>query len=135
MAASAPAQHGGSGCFVLLVEKTTRDKFLVDMGAVFQFFLFLQVTCLLPTGLRITTTESSLIPCWGWVEWGLCAGGICYSWRFLRAKVAFSILGADFLESFDLVVDLCHRRLIRKKGGHIQLVSPVGGSSFSKCGI
>ena len=88
-----------------------------------------------PTGPRITTTDASPIPCWGWVERWLHAGGICFSWRFLRAKVAFPILGADFLESFDLVVDLCRRLLLRKKGSHIQLVSPVDGSSFSKCGI
>ena len=133
VAASAPAQPGGSGRLVLLVDEVTGDKLLVDTGAVFSVLPFSSDEP--PTGPRITTADASPIPCWGWVERRLRAGGICFSWRFLRAKVAFPILGADFLESFDLVVDLRRRLLLRKKGGHIQLVSPVGGSSFSKWGI
>ena len=133
MAASAPAHPGGSGRLVLLVDEATGDKFLVDTVAVFSVLPFSSDEP--TTGPRITTADASPIPCWGWVERRLCAGGICFSWRFLRATVAFPILGADFLESFDLVMDLRCRLLLRKKGSHIQLVSPAGGSSFSKCGI
>ena len=129
MAASAPVQPGGSSRLVLLVDEATGDKFLVDTGAVFSVLPFSS------DGPQISTADASPLPCWGWVERRLRAGGICFSWRFLRAKVAFPILRSDFLESFDLVVDLRCRLLLRKKGGHIQLVSPVGGSSFSKCGI
>ena len=101
VAASAPAQSGGSGRLVLLVDEATGDKFLVDTGAVFSVLPFSSDEP--PTGPRINTADASPIPCWGWVERRLRAGGICFSWRFLRAKVAFPILGADFLESFDLV--------------------------------
>ena len=125
MAVSAPAQPGG--------DKAMGDRFLVDTGAVFFVLPFSSSSP--PTGPGITTADASPIPCWGWVERRLRIGGICLSWTFLRAKVAFPILGADFLAAFDLVVDLRRRCLIRRKGGHIQLVSPVGGSYFRKCGI
>ena len=40
MAASAPAQPGGSGRLVLLVDEATGEKFLVDTGAVFSVLPF-----------------------------------------------------------------------------------------------
>ena len=133
VAALAPSQPRGIGHVVLLVDKAMGDKFLVDTGAVFSVLPFSSRDP--HTGPRITTADTSPIPCWGWVERRFRASGICFIWQFLRAKVAFPILGADFLKLFDLVVDLHCRCLIRKKGSHIQLVSPTGGSSFSKCEI
>ena len=121
VAASAPSQPRGSGRVVLLVDKAMGDKFLVDTGAVFSVLPFSSRDP--HTGPRITTADTSPIPCWGWVERRFRASGICFIWQFLRAKVAFPILGADFLKLFDLVVDLHCRCLI------------TGGSSFSKCEI
>ena len=133
VAVAASAQPGGSGRLALLVDEASGDKFLVDTGAVFSVIPFSSAEP--PSGPRITTADASPIPCWGWKERRLQAGGICFSWNFLLAKVAFPILGADFLDFFDLMVDLRHRRLVRRKGGFIQLVTPDGSSTFSKCGI
>ena len=130
---AASAQPGTCGRLVLLVDEATKDRFLVDTGAVFSVIPFTSVDP--PTGPRITTADASPIPCWGWIQRRLKAGGVDYSWQFLKAKVAFPILGADFLAAFDLVVDLRRRRLIRRQMPPIKLISPEGGSTFSKCGI
>ena len=124
VAVAASAQPGGSGCLVLLGDEASGDKFLVDIGAVFSVLPYSSSEP--QSGPGITTADASPIPCWGWKERQLQAGGICFSWHFLQAKVAFPILGADFLD---------RHRLIRRQGGFIQLVAPAGSSSFSKCGI
>ena len=106
-AVAASAQPGGSGRLVLLVDQSTGDKFLVDTGAVFSVIPFSSPD---PTsGPKITTADASPIPCWGWHQRRLKAGGVWYPWKFLRAKVAFPILGADFLAAFDLLVDVRRR--------------------------
>ena len=51
VAASAPAQPGGSGRLVLLVDEVTGDKFLVDTGAVFSVLPSLQMNHQLAHGL------------------------------------------------------------------------------------
>ena len=87
VAVAASAQPGGSGRLALLVDEASGDKFLVDTGAV--FFVIPFSSAVPPSGPRITTADASPIPCWGWKERRLQAGGICFSWRFLLAKVAF----------------------------------------------
>ena len=132
-AVAASAQPGGSGRLVLLVDQSTGDKFLVDTGAVFSVIPFSSPD---PTsGPKITTADASPIPCWGWHQRRLKAGGVWYPWKFLRAKVAFPILGADFLAAFDLLVDVRRRRLIRRNLPAISLEAPAGSSPYSKCGI
>ena len=132
-AVAASAQPGGSGRLVLLVDQSTGDKFLVDTGAVFSVIPFSSPD---PTsGPKITTADASPIPCWGWHQRRLKAGGVWYPWKFLRAKVAFPILGADFLAAFDLLVDVRRRRLVRRNLPAISLEAPAGSSPYSKCDI
>ena len=133
VAVAASAQPGGSGRLVLLVDQSTGDKFLVDIGAVFSVIPF--SSSYPPSGPKITTTDASPIPCWGWHQRRLKAGGVWYPWKFLRAKVAFPILGANFLAAFDLLVDVRCRRLVRKNLPAISLEAPAGSSPYSMCGI
>ena len=65
-------QPGGSGRLVLLVDEATRDKFLADTGAVFSVIPF--SSSVPPTGPKITTTDASPIPCWGWHQSRLPSG-------------------------------------------------------------
>jgi hypothetical protein len=62
-------------------------------------------------------------------------GGTIYQWRFLLAAVAFPLLGADFLASFKLVVDLHLFRVYKKGGKPIQMVAPPAGSTFALMGV
>ena len=117
---AASAQPGNSGCLVLLVDEATNDRFQVDTGAVFSVIPFTSSDP--PTGPRITTANALPIPCWGWTDRGLNAGGAFYRWKFLKAKVAFPVLGVDCLSSFDLLLDLLHRCLIWRQEPAISLV-------------
>ena len=60
-AVGASAQPGGSGRLVLLVDESTRDKFLVDTGAVFSAIPFSSLDPLI--GPRITKAYALPIPC------------------------------------------------------------------------
>ena len=63
----------------------------------------------------------------------VASGGHNFKWSFLRAKVAFPILGADFLEHFDMWVDLRRRKLRRRGASPLHLV--VAGQTFVSSGI
>ena len=129
---SGPAGSGTTGRLALLVDEATGVQFLVDTGAVFSVLPY--TSSELPTGLKITTADKSPIPCWGWVQWRILAGGTYFDWKFLCAKVAFPILGADFLENFDLWVDLRQARLVQQRGALICLCCPLssGGGSLQQ---
>ena len=38
-------------------------------------------------------------------------GGHCYTWAFLLADIQFNIIGIDFLQHFQLLVDVAAGRL------------------------
>ena len=63
----------------------------------------------------------------------VASGGHNFQWSFLRAKVVFPILGADFLEHFDMWVDLKRRRLRRWGASPLSLVA--AGQLFVSSGI
>ena len=83
-------------------------------------------------GPAISTADRTPIPCWGTIQRRLRAGLVDFEWTFLKAKVAFPILGADFLSHFDLLVEL-RRRLCRRKGRHLSLIR--AGPSYVSSGI
>ena len=63
---------------------------------------------LIPSSLiwpAIMAADCIPISCWGSCKQTLTPSGQKSSWSFLMAAVAFPILGADFLEDFDLEVD------------------------------
>ena len=88
-----------------------------------------------PTGPKINSVDASPIPCWGWANRKLKAGGMWFQWKFLNAKVAFPILGANFLASFNLLVDLRHSHLVWGQLPPNHLATPAGGSPYCKCGF
>ena len=45
-------------------------------------------------------------------------GGKDFTWCFLKAAVKFPLIGADFLRSYKLLVDLEEENLISKKSGY-----------------
>ena len=86
-------------------------------------------------GPKIMAADRSPIKCWGSRERKIKAVGEIFKWRFLLAAVAFPILGADFLEHFDLWVDLRRRRLFRPGRRPVQLSAPPAGCNVAPVGI
>ena len=63
------------------------------------------------------------IPCWGRRQISLCFGGHHYSWSFLLAAVDFNILGVDFLQHFQLTMDMAAKQLRHRLDHTITAVS------------
>ena len=131
VAVAASTSPGGSGQLCYLVDEIANHKFLVDTGAAYSVVPFSSTDP--PHGPAICTADKSLIPCWGVRTRDIRAGGQLFTWTFLKAKVAFPILGADFLQHFDLWVDLGRRRLFRRGGRPIQL--QVSNSRYVSSGL
>ena len=53
----------------------------------------------------------TLTLCWGSRVQTISAGCHTFKWSFLCAAVAFPILGVDFLQHFDLAVDIKNMKL------------------------
>jgi hypothetical protein len=112
---------------------TSKKLFLVDTGSVYSVMPFSSDAP--ATGPAITSAAGKPIPCWGWQAAAVKFGGTVYQWKFLLAAVAFPLLGADFLASFKLVVDL-HLFSVYKKGGKpVQMVAPPAASAFALMGV
>ena len=62
-------------------------------------------------------------------------GGQRFTGSFLKAAVAFPILGADFLAAFDLIVDLKRGRLVRANRSYVQLSAPPPGCTIASVGV
>ena len=133
VAGAVTARPGRPGRLGLLVDEATGDRFLVDTGAVFSVIPFSSPTP--PKGPAISSASGVPIPCWGWCRRTLQAGGHSFDWFFLKAAVAFPILGADLLEEFDLMVDLKRLRLVRANGSFLKLQAPPIGSVFATIGV
>ena len=89
-----------------------------------------------PSGPRLVSADEKPIACWGACTRTIRVAGRDFTWRFLLAAVAFPIVGADFLRSFKLMVDLAGMRLVHSQAGwHVPLTSPPAGSTFAAVGI
>jgi len=132
VATTTPAD--GPGQLGLLVDGSSGRRFLADCGSVYSILPYDSNE---PTsGPALVTANRVPVPCWGkkaaWVKFG----GRWFKWRFLRAKVSFPIIGADFLKFFDLLVDLKRMRLVRGDGAwSVPLVPPPPGSTFAALGV
>jgi hypothetical protein len=62
-------------------------------------------------------------------------GGQSFTWHFLLAAVSFPLLGADFLESNALVVNLKQFCMQTERGVRLALEGPPAGSTFTLLGV
>ena len=81
-----------------------------------------------------------LIPCWGSSQWVIYCTLVARSSPgtscWLRLLVSFPILGADFLEKFNLLVDLCGSQLIDGDTGRkFHLSSLAASGVFASIGV
>jgi hypothetical protein len=124
---------GSPGRLGALLCHLSKKFFLVDTGSVYSVLPYSSAAQ--ATGPAITSAAGKHIPCWGWRTMAVKFGNVVYKWKFLLAAVAFPLLGADFLRSFRLVVDL-HLFAVYSKGGkHVKMVAPPAGSTASLIGV
>ena len=132
MAAVAPS--GRPGRLLLLVDVTCRQWFLVDTGSAFS--LIPHTSAEPACGPALVAADRSPIKCWGKRVRTIVAAGNSYKWTFLLAAVSFPIIGSDFLEHFDLMVDLKRRRLVHGANRSIvPLSAPPPGCCAAPIGV
>ena len=111
--ASAPEEFCSST--LLFVKDILSDQeFLVDSGASISVFLGPRLSsdvgvCLLTAdGSPMICSTSHLIP----LHFSCGSGSRVYTWNFQLAPVSILLLGADFLQHFNLLVDIKYRKLV-----------------------
>ncbi len=105
----------------------------MDSGSAFSIIPF---TSKAPAeGPAIMAADRTRIKCWGSLRRSLLVANRRYTWNFLKAAVAFPIIGADFLAAFDLVVDLKRERLVEAGCYCVPLAAPPDGSTFAPVGV
>ena len=132
--AVAAVSCGPKGRLALLVDESSQQRFRVDTGSSYSI---LPHKSKQPTsGPRLCTADRSPIACWGDRRLHVAAGGRRFTWTFLLADVAMTIIGADFLRHFGLLVDLGEMQLLARGGGWSQhLVEPSGSGTFATIGV
>ena len=115
------------------MDEATKELFLVDTGS--SFSILPHQSSEPASGPAISTADRTPIKCWGSRQRTLFSANHRFSWKFLLAAVAFPILGADFLENFDLMVDLKRRHLIRANRFYVELSAPPPGCNAAPIGV
>ena len=125
---------GLKGRLALLVDEASQQWFLVDTGSSYSILPHMSQQ---PTsGPRLCTADRLPTACWGGCKVHVTAGGRRFSWTFLLADVALPIIGADFLRTFRLLVDLGEMQLLARGGGWSKrLVEPSGSGLFATVGV
>ena len=130
-AATCPGEPGLLG---LLLDDSTKSKFLADTGSVYSLVPYSSTAPV--SGPRLVTADEKPIACWGSCTRTIHVAGRSFKWSFLQAAVAFPIVGADFLRAFGLMVDLAGMRLTHRSAGwHVPLSAPPRGSTFAAIGV
>jgi hypothetical protein len=128
-AIAANMQPGRPGRLAVLSDAVSKVVYLIDTGTVYSVIPHTSTAA--PSGPAITAADGTAIPCWGWKDITVTAGGRVFRWRFLLAAIAFALIGSDFLAFFDLQVDLRRLRLVKRGGQSIQLQEPPRKGVFS----
>jgi len=110
-----------AGQLVTISCQLSQRRFLVDTGA--SFSLLPHRSAARPSGPRLTGPNGIAIAAWGEEEVELVFSGRRFKWRFLLAAVSFPILGIDFLQEFNLLVDVAGRRLVSASTGEKLLLA------------
>ena len=111
---------GNPSCFLYLVDAASSRRYLVDSRSAFS--LIPHKSAAAPTGSRLITAHGTPLKCWGRRTCTVHTRTKKFTWSFLLAPVAFPIIGADFLCSFKLMVDVSNKRLVSRGGQLTQLV-------------
>jgi Reverse transcriptase (RNA-dependent DNA polymerase) len=125
---AAPAAVGQPSRLLYLIDAASGRRFLVDSGAAFSVLPFRSTSS--PTGLPLRGADDEKIDCWGTCRRAVYAGGRRFNMLFLKAAVAFPILGADFLHQFDLILRV-RKQLLYSAGGWSVSLTPFVSATTS----
>jgi hypothetical protein len=114
---SGPARlnAAAAGQLLYVTDQQSSRRFLVDSGA--SVSLIPHSSPSPSSGPRLVGPDGGDIACWGERELQLQLGGLPFTWKFLRAAVAFPILGLDFLKANSLLLDATDAQLVHKPSG------------------
>lgn len=96
-----------------IADTTTNHNFLIDTGADVSVIPRMKAAHIRPTTMTLFAVNNTPIKVFGEAVLKLDLGlRREFVWRFLIADVSSSIIGADFIRNFDLLIDLKRNRLI-----------------------
>ena len=124
---------GRPGRLLVLTDSSSKQWFLVDTGSAYSIIPHQSTAA--ASGPAIMAADRKPISCWGSCRRTLTASGQKFPWSFLKEAVAFPILGADFLEALDLMVDLKKGRLVRAGRFNVPLSAPPPGCTIASIGV
>ena len=87
-----------------MTDSNSGASFLVDTGS--SYSIIPHSSHQPPTGPLLRSANGHRISCWGERQLTVTFSGHRYTWAFLLADVQFNILGVDFLQHFQLLVDV-----------------------------
>jgi hypothetical protein len=117
------------GLLVYIYDQLTGRRFLVDTGAAFSI---LPHQSLKPAaGQGLVGPNGSVIRCWGESVVKLQLAGQHFTWNFLLADVSMAILGIDFLQTHNLMVDPSNCRLVQAGGRVFPTTAVTSGPTAS----
>ena len=104
---------GDDNRLLFIKDSISGRRFLCDTGAQKSVIPASSVDALSSThGPPMVAANGSPIRTYGTRLVDMCFNGQRFSWEFVLAKVAFPLLGADFLCAHSLLVDVKNRRLV-----------------------
>lgn len=112
------AGAGEDGTLLYAHDSLSGTRFLCDTGA---HSSMVPATSIERTGDNVSSAgrlpqlvnvSGESVRVYGWRYMELCFGGRTFGWNFVTADTSFHILGADFLRSHGLLVDLKNRCLV-----------------------
>lgn len=101
---------------LFVTDKKTKTTFLIDTGANISVLPPRQGQKMKPLEFQLYAANNTVIPTYGEKSMELDLNlRRPFKWRFIVAKVSKPIIGADFLQHHQLIVDIKNRRLIDGK--------------------
>ena len=91
------------GKLALISDSSSGASFLVDTGS---SYIIPHSSHLPPTGPLLRSANGQWISYWGEQQLAVVCCGHRYTWAFLLADVQLNIIGVDFLQHFQLLVDV-----------------------------
>lgn len=103
---------------LFLIDKRTKEQFLIDTGASISIVPRTRNARRMPTDFNLVAANNTAIKTYGEVKKYLDFGlRRLFKWKFIMADVEKPIIGADFLYSHRLTIDLHNKRLIDQSTG------------------
>jgi hypothetical protein len=119
------SQVNSGGKLFFVSDSGSGSKFLVDTGS--SYSILPHHSSARPNGPALGSANNVRIRRWRQQQSSHTLGGQSFQFPFLLADVRFPIIGIDFLQRFQLVVDVCAEQLLPRSA----LAQSVAGDVFA----